>query len=40
MIAVDAILYGLMGFVALLMIYVGTQALSLWNYTRSLRVKI
>jgi len=40
MTAVDTILYGIMGFVLLLMIYVGNQALSLWNYTRSVQVKI
>jgi hypothetical protein len=34
MTAVDSVLYGLMGFVVLLMIYVGTQALGLWNYAR------
>jgi hypothetical protein len=34
MTAVDSVLYGLMGFVALLMIYVGTQALSLWNHAK------
>jgi hypothetical protein len=38
--AVDTILYGLLGFVVILMIYVGTQALGLWNYATSLRVKI